>query len=104
MSNKFKKRLIFIKDYSLSSLDTFREEVLLEFKEAEYYDLEDMVYRIQLTYDEIIDILGLKYVPAKKIGNSLEPNINQTSDINETLKHILPDNVKISVTIDEKNI
>ena len=57
---------------------------------------------MQLTYDEIIDILDLKYIPTKRIGYSLKPNIYQISDINNTLKNILPDNMKISVTIDEK--
>ena len=69
----------------------------------EYRHLEDMVYSLQLSYDEIIDILDLKYIPTKRIGFSLKPNIYQISDINKTLKNILPDNVKISVTIDEKN-
>ena len=31
----------------------------------EYRHLEDMGYRLQLTYDEIIDILNLKYIPTK---------------------------------------
>ena len=57
---------------------------------------------MQLTYDEIIDILDLKCVATKRIGYSLKPNIYKISDINNTLKNILPDNVKISVTIDEK--
>ena len=33
---------------------------------------------------------------------SIEPNIYNVVDLNNTLKNILPDNVKISVTIDEK--
>ena len=41
---------------------------------------------MQLTYDEIIDILDLKYVPTKRIGYSLKPKINQIGDINKTLK------------------
>ena len=57
---------------------------------------------MQLTYDEIIDILDLKYIPTKRIGYSLKPIIYPISDINETLKNILPDNVKINVTIDER--
>ena len=61
-----------------------------------------LFYTMQLTYDEIIDILDLKYIPTKRIGYSLKPNIYQISDINKTLKNLLPDNVKISVTIDEK--
>ena len=61
-----------------------------------------MVYRFQLTYDEIVNILDFKYFPSKRIGYSLKFNIYQISDINYTLKHILPDNVQISVTIDKK--
>ena len=57
---------------------------------------------MQLTYDEIIDILDLKHIPTKRIGYSLNPNIYQISDSNKTLKHILPDIVEISVDIDEK--
>ena len=51
-----KKGLILINDYSLSSLGMFKDEILEELKNAKFNDLEDMVYRFQLTYDEIIDI------------------------------------------------
>ena len=88
-----KKRLILINDYSLSSLDIFREELLEELKNAKYNDLEDLVYRMQSTCDEIIDILDLKYVPTKRIGYSLNPGIYEVIDINNTLKYILPDNL-----------
>ena len=60
-----------------------------------------MVYRFQLTYDEIIDILDLKCIPTKRTGYSLNPGIYRITDINTTLKCILPDNVKVSVTIDD---
>ena len=96
-----KKGLILIKDYSLSSLDMFKNEILEELKKAKYNDLEDMVYRFQLTYDEIIDILNFKYIPTKRIGYSLNPGIYEVVDLNSTLKYILPDNVKVSVTIDD---
>ena len=59
---------------------------------------------MQLTYNEIIDVLNLKYIPTRRIGYSLKPNIYNVVDLNNTLKNILPNNVKISVTIDEKNI
>ena len=61
-----------------------------------------MVYIYQLTYDEIIVILDQKYIPTERISYSLKPNIYQTSDINNTPIIILPDNVKLNVTIDEK--
>ena len=90
------------KEYKLSDFDTFKEEMPEELKNVKNKDLEDLVYRFQLTYEEIIDILDRKYIPTTRIGHSLKPNIYQINDINNALKNILPDNVKISVSIDEK--
>ena len=70
-----KKGLILINDYSLSSFDMFKNEILEDLKNVKYNDLEDLVYRFRLTYDEIIDILDLKYIPTKRMGYSIEPNI-----------------------------
>ena len=56
---------------------------------------------MQLTYDEKIDIIDLKYFPRKRTRYSLNPGIYEVIDLNNTLKHILPDNVKVNVTIDE---
>ena len=71
-------------------------------KDRRYQNLSDMVFRLQLTYDEIIDILDYKYVPTDRLGYSLKPNVYQISDISNTLKIILPEYVKISIHIDEK--
>ena len=97
-----KKGILLINDYSLSSLGMFKNEILGELKKVEYNDLEDLVYRFQLTYDEIIDVLDLKYIPTKRMGYSIEPNIYNVVDLNKTLKNILPNNVKIDINIDEK--
>ena len=56
---------------------------------------------MQLTYDEIIDVLDLKYKSTKRIGFSLDPGIYEIVDLNNTLKHILPDNVKVNIRIDD---
>ena len=56
---------------------------------------------MQLTYNEIIDILGLEYIPAKRTGYTLNPGIYEVIDLNNTLKCILPDNVKVTITIDD---
>ena len=56
---------------------------------------------MQLTYDEIIDVLDLKYISTERRGYSLNPGIYEVIDLNNTLKHILPDNVKVSITIDD---
>ena len=87
-------------EYKLSEFDTQKHEILEELKTAKYNDLEDLGYRMQLTYNEIINILDLKYISTKRIGHSIEPNIYNVVDLNKTLKNILPDNVKINVTID----
>ena len=101
MLNKLEKGLLLINDYSLSSLGMFKDEILEDLKNAKFNYLEDMVYRFQLTYDEIMDILDLKCIPTKRTGYSLNRAIYEVIDLNNVLKHILPDNVKASVTIDD---
>ena len=88
------------KEYKLSDFDNQKYEILQELKNVKYNDLEDLVYRMRLSYDEIMDILDLKYIPTKRTGYSLNPGIYEVVDLNNTLKHILPDNVKINITID----
>ena len=56
---------------------------------------------MQLTYDEIIDVLELKFISTERRGYSLNPGVNEIVDLNNTLKHILPANVKVSITIDD---
>ena len=56
---------------------------------------------MQLTYDEFTDILDMKYIHTKRTGYSLNPNIYKVTDLNITLKYILPNSVKVSVTIDD---
>ena len=103
--NEVRKRSNIIKirdkEYKLSDFDNQKYEILEELKNVRYNDLADLVYRMQLTYDEIIDVLDLKYVSTKRIGYSLNPGIYEIVDLNNTLKHILPDNVKVNVTIDD---
>ena len=89
------------KEYKLSDFDNQKYEILEELKKVGYNDLEDLVYRMRLSYYEIMDILDLKYIPTKRTGYSLNPGIYEINDLNKTLKHILPDNVKVSVTIDD---
>ena len=56
---------------------------------------------MRLSYDEIMNVLDLKYIPTKRTGYSLDPGIYEIGDLNNTLKHISPDNVKMVVTIDD---
>ena len=55
---------------------------------------------MQLTYDEVIDTLDLKNNPTKRTGYSLNPEFYEVVDLNNTLEHVLPDNVEVNVTID----
>ena len=86
---------------SYQTLITKKNEILEELKIVKYNDLEDLVYRMRLSYDEIMDILDLKYKPTKRTGYSLNPGFYEVVDLNNTLKHILPDNVKINITVDD---
>ena len=45
-----------------------KNEIQKKLKITKYNNLEVLVYRMQLTYDEIIDISDLKYIPTKRIG------------------------------------
>ena len=89
------------KEYKLSDFDNQKYEIIEEIKNAKYNDLEDLVYRMRLSFDEIMDILDLKYIPTKRTGYSLNPGIYEVVDLNNTLKHILPNNVKLNITIDD---
>ena len=63
-----------------------KNEILEKLKNAKYNDLEDLVYRMQVTYDEVIDILDLKYIPTERADYSLSPGIYEVVDLNNTLK------------------
>ena len=89
------------KKHKLSDFDNQKYEIIEKIRKVKYTDIEDLVYRMQLTYDEIIDVLDLKYISTKRIGYSLNPGIYEVVDSNNTLKYILPDNVKVNVTIDD---
>ena len=88
------------KEYKLSDFDNQKYEILQELKNVKYNDLTDLVYRMRLSYDEIMDILDLRYIPTKRTGYTLNPGIYEVVDLNNTLKYILPDNVKVTITID----
>ena len=89
------------KEYKLSDFDNQKYEILQELKNVKYNDLEDLVYRMRLSYDEIMNILDLKYIPTKRTGYSLNPGIYEVNDLIITLKHFLPDNVEVNITIDD---
>ena len=90
-----------INDYSLSSLDTFKNETHQELKKAKYKDLEDMVYRLQLTNDEIVNILGVEYIAGSTQGYTLPPGVYKITAISLTLESLLDKEVKANITVDD---
>ena len=88
-------------EYKLSEFDTQENEILEKLKNVNYNDLKDLVCRMRLTYDEIMDISDFKNIPTKRTGYSLIPSIYEVIDLNTTLKHNLPHNVKVNITIDD---
>ena len=106
---EFKKICIKIElgdnEYKLSDFDTRKEnEILEELKNVKYNVLEDLIYRMQFIYDEIIKILDLEYIPTKRTGYSLKPSFYEVVDLNNTLNYFLPKNVKVSNFIDDNRI
>ena len=75
-------------------------DILEELKSANYHDLEDLVYRMQLTFGEDIDIIDIKYFPSQRTGYTLPHGLYAVTDNNKTLAFLLPDIVKVSITID----
>ena len=61
--------------YELEGFDHFESEILTELERVRYRDLEDMVYRMELSYDEIVDILDVKYIAGSTTGYTLPPSI-----------------------------
>ena len=89
------------KEYELSDFDIQKNEILQELGNVKSNDLEDLVQRMKPTYDEIIDVSHLKYIPSKRTRYSLNLCILEVVDLNNTLKYILPNNVKVKITIDD---
>ena len=56
---------------------------------------------MRLSNDEIMDRLELKYLPTKRTGYSLNPGIYEMIDLNNTLKYLFSNTVKVNNTIDD---
>ena len=85
----------------MPDLDTRKEQIIEEIRNTEYNDLKDMVYRMELTYHEVAEILVTKHIKAKSTGYTFRPQIYEKTDINSKLKSSHPDEVKIKTTIDD---
>ena len=85
------------KDFKLSDLDTRKKEIIKEVKHIEYVDLDDMVYRMELTYDKFLDLLDVKNIPAATVGYTIPPGIDEINKNISFLKSLLPNDVKVEL-------
>ena len=60
-----------------------------------------MVNRTQLTSNEIVDVLDVKYIAGSTKGYTFPPGIIEVSDINSMLKSFFSDDMKVNITIDD---
>ena len=87
MLNKVRKKgILLINEYPLSSLGTLKSEIFEEVKKSNYKDLEDVVYRYQLTYIETIDVSDLKLISTATTGYTLPPGMYKINDNKFMLK------------------
>ena len=47
--------------YNLAGFDHYKSEILVKLGRLKYKDLDNMVYRKELTYDDFLDVLDVKY-------------------------------------------
>ena len=85
----------------LSHLDTCKNLMIKELKRVKYKDLEDMIYRLEVTYDEIVHTLDVKYISGSTFGYILQVGVYEITDINLMLKCLLPEVVKVTITFDD---
>ena len=67
--------------YNSAGFDHFEGALLSELKRVKYRDVEDIVYGLQLTYDEIVDILVVKNIAESTKVYTLPPSIYKSIDI-----------------------
>ena len=85
-------------EYNLAGFDHFESEIISEQKREKKRVRR---YGLQITYDEIIDILDVKFIGGSTIGYTLPPGVYKISDINLMLKSLLPGEVKVNITVDD---
>ena len=73
-------------------------------KIVKYNDLDNIVHRLQPTYDEFIDVLDLKKFTGSTKLYTLPPGVYKILDIKFILKCSLRKRVEVIITIDDVNL
>ena len=75
LQNRGTQKQIQKSGYSLAGFHNFKNEILVELERVKYKNLEDMVLRMEITYDENVDILDIKNNGASTNRYTLAPAI-----------------------------
>ena len=75
---------------NLAGFVRFKSKILAEVRKVKYKDFEDMVYRMELTYDEIVDILDVKFIARSTNGYTLPPVFYEICDLKLMTKSLIP--------------
>ena len=89
-----KKTEIGDKKNKFSDFDTSKNEKFEELKSANCFDLKGLVYRMGLSYGEIMDVLDIKHFPSKRTAYILPPGIYEITNINRSLEYLSSDFLK----------
>ena len=79
-----------ISGYNLASFDHFKNEFISELKRLKYRDVKHMVRILQLTHNEIVNILDVKYIAGSTKRYILPLGSYEINHNNLTLKSLLP--------------
>ena len=77
------------------------KKIIEVLKNIKYSDLEDIVFRLELSYTEILNKLDMKYIDASITRYTSPPGVYKVSDNNFMIKSLPQDDEKINITIDD---
>ena len=60
-----------------------------------------MVFRKETLYHEVTETLDTKNIDTSTTGYTLEPGIDEISDVILMIKNFLQDDVKVNITVDD---
>ena len=87
--------------YKLAGFNHLKSEILADLGSVKHKDLEYMVYRMELTYDEFVKTLDVKDIGGSTKGHTRPLGVYEFTDDFLMLKSFLPKEIKVSFTIDD---
>ena len=81
-----RRGLMIVKEFFMSDFDIFEGQVIDKKKLKN--NIEDMVYWIELTYNDFVDIPNINFITPKTTGHTLLPGIYEIRDLNSMLESL----------------